>query len=317
MFGDDVAAAVLASAPEGVSHLGFIAFDIRDHVLVLEPENHPVGVTATLPRVWVQSGDSPLTVFRRCLKEKVGRRATSAFPSRLVWVTENSSTFYFTGLVRDADELSEDLGIRRSWLPLEVARSKIDASHNRQTRNRDRAALIVAAPVQRSLLRRILLMVRELHGMGFGRLRAAPWMYQNGYMTPPGNWTCFVVPAIVVSTENGAMTDGERLDQLRKTLRIIQHHDPFETPGDHQPFKWTDALFDTPAQLAEKFFERFRDLCFVGWDSDPKYGQWYDQMLEATAPNGVFYPVVGDNNRVATAYTVDECWLESPPPPPR
>ena len=63
MVGDDVAAAVLDSAPEGVSHVGFIAFDVRDRVLVIEPEDHPSGVTATLPRAWVQPGDSAVDVF--------------------------------------------------------------------------------------------------------------------------------------------------------------------------------------------------------------------------------------------------------------
>ncbi len=315
MVGDDVAAAVLDSAPEGVSHMGFIAFDVRDRVLVIEREDHPSGVTATLPRAWVQPGDSAVDVFCRCLREKVGLEATSAFPSPLVWVTENSSTFYFTGLVRDGDELPIPRGIRRSWLPLEAARARINASPNRRTRNRDRAALEVAVPVDRSLPRRVLRMVRELHRMGFGHLRAAPYMYQNGYIAPPGNWSCSVVPAIVMNSENGAISDGERLNQLRETLGITQHHDPFETRGNHRPFEWMDALFDTPAQLAKKFLSRFRDLCFIGWGGDPAYAQWYDQMLDATAPNGVFYPVHGENDRVATAYTAEDPWLPAPPPP--
>jgi hypothetical protein len=171
----------------------------------------------------------------------------------------------------------------------------------------------MAGRVERSLYRRILLMVKELHRRGFGRLRAAPWSHQNGYIKYPGRWTCSVVPSVVMDPENGAMTDGVQMNRLREALRFTQHHDPFETLPSHLPFGWTDALFDTPGELADKFLQRFRDLCFIGWGSDPEYERWYDQMLELTAPNGVFYPVVGENEYVEGVLMVSDCRLRPPP----
>ncbi len=310
MTHEDVDMEVLASAPEGVSHIGFIAFDFRNHVL--EPEEQPYGVTATLPRVRVKPEASAAMTLNRCLKEKVGWWTTSAFPVRTVWVTENSSTFYFTGMITDNDEAPEGKLPRFSWYPLDVARSKIQTSKNRTTRNRDLAVLEMASRVERSLYRRILLMVRELHRKGYGRMRAAPWMHQNGYIKPPGHWTCSIVPSVVMRADNGAFTDGDQMNRFRETLQITQHHDPFETLGNHHPFHWTDALFDSPEQLADKFFQRFRDLYFIGGGSDPEYKQWYDQMLELTAPNGVFYPIIGEQDHVVTAYAASDCWFRPP-----
>jgi len=254
MTHEDVEMAVLASATEGVSHIGFIAFDVRNHVLVIEPEDEPYGVTATLPRVGVKPDESAAMTLNRCLKEKVGWWTTSAFPIHNIWVTENSSTYYFTGMIKDNDELPEGKLPRSSWHPLDVVRSKIKTSKNRTTRNRDLAALEMASRIERSLFRRILLMLRLLHRRGFARLQAAPWLHQNGYIKPPGRWTCSIVTSVVMRADNGAFTDGDQMNRLRETLQITQHHDPFETLGSHHPFHWTDALFDSPEQLADKFF---------------------------------------------------------------
>ncbi len=310
---DDLDAAVVAAATQGVSHIGLIACDVKNHVLVIEPEDQPYGVTATLPRVRVNPDESAEITLRRCLKEKVGWGTTSAFPISKVWVTENSSTFFFTGMIKDNNEPPEGKLPRSHWYPLDIARSKIQTSKNRTTRNRDLAALEMASKIERSLFRRILLMIRELHRKGFGRLRASPWMHQNGYITPPGNWTCSIVPSVVMRADSGAFTDDVQMNRLRETLHIIQHHDPFQTSGSHRPFGWTDALFDSPEQLADKFLERFRDLCFIGWGSDPEYEQWYEQMIELTAPNGVYYPIGCEPDHVVSAYAASDCWLRPPP----
>jgi len=36
-------------------------------------------------------------------------------------------------------------------------------------------------------------------------------------------------------------------------------------------------------------------------------------MLELTAPNGVFYPIVGERDHVVTAYAASDCWFRPPP----
>jgi len=116
-----------------------------------------------------------------------------------------------------------------------------------------------------------------------------------------------------MDANNGAITDGDWMNRLRQSLRMDQHYDPFETLGDQKPFNWPDAAFDSPRELAIKFVARFAELCHMGWGVDPAYERWYDQMLNTTAPHGVFYPVVNDNGFVRSAYTAEELRIEAPP----
>src|SRR5438067_1852330 len=128
MAHDDVEAAVLASVPEGVTHIGFVAFDLRNQVLVLQPKEHVYGVSATLPRVRVKPDEPPAMTLDRCLNEKLGWGTTSAFPLHTVWVTENSSSFYLTGMIKDNDEPAQGEPPPSSWCSLDVARSILQKS---------------------------------------------------------------------------------------------------------------------------------------------------------------------------------------------
>jgi hypothetical protein len=54
-------------------------------------------------------------------------------------------------------------------------------------------------------------------------------------------------------------------------------------------FGWTDAVSDSPEELADKFIQRFDDLSKASKGKDPAYVIWYTRMLEETAPDGVVY----------------------------
>ena len=310
MLPETIKSAVNDFVPKGVSHVGIVIKNLEGHLLILQPEGKPYGVTATLPRIKVQTDEEPFRTLERCLMEKVGVPTLSAYPIMNVWTTENSSTFYFVGMVQE--EIHTRNGCFQ-WCRLDEAEALLQSSINPTTRNRDIAVLKSAAEINPSSFRRILLMIPELHGMGFGRLRAATWSHQNGYIPPPGRWSCAIVPATVMDANNGAITDDDWINRLRASLGMEKHYDPFETFGDQKPFNWPDAAFDSPRELAKKFAARFTELCYMGWGVDPAYERWYNQMLNTTAPHGVFYPVVDENNFVRSAYTAEDVWIEVPP----
>jgi len=153
--------------------------------------------------------------------------------------------------------------------------------------------------------------------MGFGRLRAATWMHQNGYIEPPGRWSCAIVPTVVLRDDHGAMADDTRINELRAALDVIQHHDPWVSLGGQPPFGWSGMSFESPNVVAEQFLSRFRELCFIGWGKDVAYQRWYDEMLATTSPYGVFFPIVNEHEYVVAAYTGEEGLRLPAPPIPR
>ena len=84
----------------------------------------------------------------------------------------------------------------RSGESLRVARDIRDAfrrlktSSNAASRERDLAVLRHALGMDLCPYRRVLLMLGELHRMGFQRLRAPAYMYGGGL-----SWRCPVIPA--------------------------------------------------------------------------------------------------------------------------
>jgi hypothetical protein len=54
-----------------------------------------------------------------------------------------------------------------------------------------------------------------------------------------------------------------------------------------QPFGWTDAVFDSPRELARKFVRERREIAFAGWGPDAEYVEWFWRLLELTGPNGL------------------------------
>jgi len=121
--------------------------------------------------------------------------------------------------------------------------------------------------------RRVLLMLRELHQMGYERLRAAPGMSPSGC-----HWRCAITPVTNIRQENGA--------RMRSFQTNVAH---YTSANGSEYYGWDDAANDTARQLADKFVERFSDIAELGKGSDPEYVRWYAEVLEATGPTGFIY----------------------------
>ncbi len=119
--------------------------------------------------------------------------------------------------------------------------------------------------------RRALLMVHEPHKRGYQRLRICPGLSPSG-----GYWRCAVTTASNTLRSRGAMTR----DLARLTARC-------STADGNRYFGWTDAGTDAARQLADRFIQRFRDICALGTGRDWAYAGWYCDML-GRAEQGCF-----------------------------
>jgi hypothetical protein len=121
--------------------------------------------------------------------------------------------------------------------------------------------------------RRLLLMVRELHLMGYERLRIAP-----SVRVAERCWWCSITHTCNIQRNHGAkVIDRDRDVAVYNSLQ------------ENQFFDWIDALFDSPRELAEKFVVRFPDLAKKGAGKDTAYARWYAEMIGRSDPLGVPY----------------------------
>lgn len=122
------------------------------------------------------------------------------------------------------------------------------------------------------VVRKVLLLVSELHLRGYQLLRALPAMSPSGT-----SWRCWIAPASLVSSTHGA-----RLAEngWESPLAVA-----YTSAAEDEYFKWTDAGQETPSGLARKFIQRFPDVVAAGRGRDWLYAGWYVEMLGLTYPN--------------------------------
>lgn len=279
MIPEEVIDAVDSVVPPGVSHIGFVATNIDGEYLITEPAGHPYGVSATFSKVKAAADEPPSQALIRCVRQQVGQKTNSVFPIPAVWTTLNSTGYYFAGMLwnEGMPPSSEIPGLR--WLSREHAEEKIRKSGNRTSRARDLGLLSAVADMDLSPYRRILLMVRELHKLGFERLRAPAYEY-------PLAWRCPVVPATWTHREHGGMFTEQQLQLGEYFDEAALTHTYSSATGQH-PFGWTDVVFASPLELAKKFIRERREIAFAGWGPDSEYAEWFGRMLEMTGPNGL------------------------------
>src|SRR5438876_5043836 len=87
----------------------------------------------------------------------------------------------------------------------------------------------------------LLLMVRELHQMGYERLRIAPGMSLCGC-----RWRCFVTPVVNIRKDHGALL----VNFTRNGDMLVEPSIPspvafYSGPGCRQYFGWQDAAHDS------------------------------------------------------------------------
>ena len=125
--------------------------------------------------------------------------------------------------------------------------------------------------------RNVLLLVEELHKRGYEKLRICPGMSPSGIY-----WRCSITYAGLFSSRHGALISGGDPLVARYT-----------SGQEASYFGWEDAAGDTVPQLADKFLERFPEICSKGKGKDEAYASWYVDMLRLTMPNGL--PVAYDD----------------------
>lgn len=284
MIPETVAASVNAAVVPGVTHISFVLFDVEGRLLVSRPKTHPYGVTATFPRLRIEPPEPASAALNRCISSWIALRPHAVYPLRPIWATGHSATMVFTGIRFDTSSKPPEALSPTEWCTVEAAKALFTKSPNVSARGRD---LNILGAVQHSCVspaRRIFLMVHELHQMGFQRLRVAPAMSPTGF-----HWRCSVLPITLISERHGARIDHEALERFNRSIGYDTGLWTYSSSSDQEPFGWTDAHFDTPRELAQKFVQRVRELAWAGWGDDAAYARWYEEMLALTSPNGLFY----------------------------
>jgi hypothetical protein len=110
---------------------------------------------------------------------------------------------------------------------------------------------------------RVLLMVHELHKLGYQRLRISPGLSPSG-----AYWRCVITPASNILMTHGAWTR----DYLLNTAR-------YTSGSDAAYFDWQDTKHDTARELARKFVLRFPSIVEQAQGRDHEYVGWYVEML--------------------------------------
>ena len=157
------------------------------------------------------------------------------------------------------------------------------------------------------LARRALLMVEELHLMGYQHLRIAPRMNS-------GVWNCIFVPNVYTSSHHGAML-GDPEDFLLHDGSAAS----FSSDRKGRHFGWSNAGALTPLKWARRFLREFPKIAALGKGSDWAYAGWYQEMIRLTAPANL--PVASsdalfEEKREGLMSTLGErsdVWIPMPP----
>lgn len=263
------------------NYIGCVCFDQVGNVALVEPEGHFRGVSATLPKVARAPGERPSQTLVRCLEEKVGAGAVCVYPIPGVWQGDSSRTAFYAVL-------------RASWksggpapssphvaavhdCSFEAALARLAASRNSADRLRDLTLLPVARTIALTPARRLLLMVRALHRMGFERLRA------GCSLSPSGMHWRFELFTEQRPERPAAWSASTLEGVLRPKLDVS-----YSTAMGQRIFGLEETCFESPEELATRLVREAPQVVYAGLGRDPDYARWLDDMLARTAPEGVF-----------------------------
>ena len=306
MIPDEYIALLDNIAPKNITHIGFVAVNECGQYLITEPDGHPYGVGATFSKVARKKGETVSQTLQKCISEQVGLRVQNIYSLDKVWTTAQSSGFYFAGLV-EPGEPSSKANAKLRWCSQEEANRLIERSTNNASRQRDLAILAAASQICYNPMRRVLYMVRELHQMGFQRLRAPAYSY-------PLAWRCPIVPSQWTLKRHGGILADVQINLLDG---LMNHgYFTYSSADGMALLGWKDAIMDRPKQLAEMFLARRRDIAVAGWGSDPAYAEWFSRAIELTAPNGVYYSFSEEETPSDFIYPYPEKGIRLPLPSP-
>jgi len=120
-----------------------------------------------------------------------------------------------------------------------------------------------------------MLMVHELHAMGYERLRLAPSLSPSGLY-----WRFAILPVTKMSCLNGAVPSEGEYQKCKAQSSY---------GGDEKVTGMGDSEHDSPTGLAAIFISTFPELAAEGKGWDRTYATWYQNMLRATEPDGLIY----------------------------
>lgn len=113
---------------------------------------------------------------------------------------------------------------------------------------------------------RVIAMVLELHKRGYQHLAIFPGMSPGGL-----HWRCEILPAGSVIVEDNGAYDIDTPESLEIAC--------YSSGDVDQYFGWEDAKDDNPIQLADKFEDRFRELCSRCRGEYASYSQWLTYVV--------------------------------------
>lgn len=138
----------------------------------------------------------------------------------------------------------------------------------------------------------ILEMIGQLHDRGFEGIRLCPQVSNSGV-----HWIAWLTTAENVLPSHGAILHPHAMMQAIKSgpnEALVAHYNSVQGT---RYFGWEDAEDNSPAQLADKFAERFSCICKNGCYADGEYAKWFKGMLVATEPKGLPSTCVGSPER--------------------
>ncbi|MCW3097906.1 MAG: hypothetical protein JWL77_3524 [Chthonomonadaceae bacterium] len=313
MIPEELRTTIDETVPAGVTHIGFVPVNQDGQYLVAEPNGHPYGVSATFSKVKRLPEERPSASLVRCLQEQVGHATVSVYPVGNVWVTPNNVSCYFAGFLSENAEAvnSETASLR--WCNAEEARTRLQNSSSAVSRQRDMALITTLETMCVSPYRNVLLMVRELHRMGFERLRAYT------YMHAVGTWRCAIAPSAWIHDRSEQTPLAMPFD-LTYTVEDLLGSGAsvhfYTSANEQRIFENSETWFMSPRALAEQYLKRFPAIAAVGFGPDPEYAAWYERTLDLLAPNGIFYAFAEFQAVTDSYYTLMAPVRHAPLPPP-
>lgn len=118
--------------------------------------------------------------------------------------------------------------------------------------------------------RRLMYMIRELHNLGYQKIRFYPHIGGAGY------WRY-----IITSAPSPSMTSDVYPADTDTVWQSLGSGD--------QPYGWGDNMDDSISELAAKFLATYPRIAAESKGEDQQYAEWYRDMLEKTKPEGIIY----------------------------
>lgn len=292
-----------AAVPDDANYVGCVCVRADERYGLVEPMAHFRGVSATFPKVKRRQGERGVAALQRCIDEKLGVEPYTLYPLDGVWsgVGVKATFFLCVPTDRAARPPSSPHVAAVHWCTRDEAIARLVASGNGEDQSRDFALLALASATPRTPARRLLLMVRALHRMGFELLRPRCGLSPSGV-----HWRFELTTT--------ASRFPVSMEPSRTTPRPspLEHWDYSSAQGQRLLGR-DDLCFATPEELALVILQHAPRLAYMGLGSDPAYVRWYASMLADSEPEGT-YIEYADFDLPTDHLPVGRARLPLPPP---